>query len=343
MKVEIQNSVKKYINFTFLISFIAILAILQGCSSDTSSDSATKSNDVKAEENKVPTVLNYGYIGTSELNLPPNAVGWGIEKGIIQEELKKYGIDEIKLTAFPNGPDLNESLISGRLDVGNLGDTPAILAKSSGADTRLISQPTTHNIGYLIAKKDGPKTIKDLEGKTIAIQKGSFMHRYIVGLLKQEGVENYNLIHMLTPDGQAALERGEIDAMTNSGTNALKSIEAGFVHLDDALSHPDLIGTSVTVITGEYLKKASDFPDIWNAAVKKSLDDLKQHEEEYYELVAKISNSTPESVKETAPIEWIEAEAFTDEGLKLLDGTKAFLIEEKLAQKDFDLDEWIVE
>ncbi|TKC14716.1 ABC transporter substrate-binding protein [Robertmurraya kyonggiensis] len=334
-------SIKKHPAIAYkIITVFVFLVLLQACSSETSNGEKTLG---ESSENGIPSVLNYGYIGLNELNLPSGAAGWGFHKGIIQEELKKHGITEITLTAFPNGPDLNESLISGRLHFGSLGDTPAILAKSSGADTRLIAQPSKNNVGYLIGKKDGPKTIKELEGKTIAIQKGSFMHRYVIGLLQQEGVKNYNLVHMLRPDGEAALTRGEVDAMTNSGVNALAQIEQGFTHLDDALSHPDLLGTSVTVASGEFLKKFPDFPKVWNEAIKKSLDDLKQHEDEYYELMAEISQTTPELIKETAPIEWIEEEPFTDDGLALLDGTKDFLVEEKLAQKDFEIKDWIIE
>lgn len=329
---------KNFKQLSLLLGILVTIFMLQACSSGEAEEGESETTG-----NSVPNVLNVGYIGTSELNLPANAIGWGIEKGIIQEELKKHGITEINLVAFPNGPDLNESLISGRIDIGNLGDTPAIVAKASGAKTRLISQPTTHNIGYLIGKKDGVKSVKDLEGKTIAVQKGSFMHRYVVGLLKKKGVKNYSLVHMLTPDAEAALARGEIDAMTNSGVRAIKQLEEGYVHLDDALSHPELIGSSVTVVSEDYLVKSPNIAKIWNEAVRKSLDDLKQHEEEYYELIAKISNSTPELVKETAPIEWLESEPFTDSGIALLEGTKEFLVKEKLAQKDFSIEEWILQ
>lgn len=340
----IKNTSKDLAAFKIISFLVIFVVLLQGCSAATSNSSVGKEVSGKSETGKkgAPTVLNYGYIGLNDLNLPSGAAGWGFHKGIIQEELKKHGITKVNLTAFPNGPDLNESLISGRLNVGSLGDTPAILAKSSGANTRLISQPLKMNVGYLIGKKGGPKTIKDLEGKTIAIQKGSFMHRYVVGLLKEEGVKKYNLVHMLRPDGEAALARGEVDAMTNNGVYAVKQINQGYTHLDDALSHPELLGSSVTVASGDLLKKFPDFPKVWNEAIEKSLDDLKQHEDEYYELMAKLSQTTPELVKETSPIKWQEEEPFTEEGLELLTGTKDFLVQEKLAQKDFEINDWII-
>lgn len=347
---EIQGGRLKRFRFALVASVVMVMLVLQACGNNAgtanngAASAAGGANTAEATSTEapsnVPAVLNFGFIGSNKLNVPGGAEGWGLYKGIIQEELKKYGITEVKLTGFPNGPDQTESLISGRLDFGSLGDTPAIIAYASGAKTRLITQSMTNNIGYLIGKKDGPKTIKDLQGKTIAIQKGSFMHRYIVGLLQEEGVTDYKLVHMLTPDGTAALARGDIDAMTNTGIPALKQISEGYTHLDDASTHPTLLGSSVTVASEEYLAKFPDFPKVWNEAREKALVDLKQHEDEYYQFLADIGNTTPELAKQVSPISDIKDTAFTEDGLKLLDGTKNFLVEEKLAKKDFNISDW---
>ncbi|WP_042217736.1 ABC transporter substrate-binding protein [Paenibacillus borealis] len=347
---EIKGVWSKGGRLTLITGVVMIMLVLQACGNNTGSgNSGTAANGAGTNTaeaagsetaSNVPAVLNFGYIGSNKLNVPGGAEGWGLYKGIIQEELKKYGITEVKLTGFPNGPDQTESLISGRLDFGSLGDTPAIIAYASGAKTRLIAQTSAHTVGYLIGKKDGPKTVQDLKGKTIAIQKGSFMHRYVVGLLKQEGVTDYKLVHMLIPDATAALARGDVDATTNNGVAALKQIEQGYTHLDDASTHPDLLGSSATVVSEEYLAKFPDFPKVWNAAREKALADLKQHEDEYYEFLAEIGDTTPELAKQVNPISDIKDTAFTEDGTKLLEGTKNFLVEEKLAKKDFNISDW---
>ncbi|MEK3941502.1 nitrate ABC transporter substrate-binding protein [Paenibacillus odorifer] len=345
---EIQGKRSRKIRFALLTTIMMAMLVLQACGNNTGGNGASASggsNTEKAGEgatstSNVPAVLNFGFIGSNKLNVPGGAEGWGFYKGIIQEELKKYGITEVKLTGFPNGPDQTESLISGRLDIGSLGDTPAIIAYASGAKTRLISQSSANTIGYLIGKKDGPKTVKDLQGKTIAIQKGSFMHRYVVGLLQEEGVTDYKLVHMLIPDATAALARGDVDATTNLGVPALKLIDQGYTHLDDASKHPNLLGSSATVVSEDYLAKFPDFPKVWNEAREKALADLKQHEDEYYQFLAEIGDTTPELAKQVNPISDIKDTAFTDEGTKLLDGTKNFLVEEKLAKKDFNISDW---
>ncbi|UKS29251.1 ABC transporter substrate-binding protein [Paenibacillus sp. HWE-109] len=322
-----------------MVGLVAACGNSEGASKPANSSATATSSGAKVQP---PSVINYGYIGTNKLNFPGGAEGWGFYKGIIQEEFKKYGITDVKLVAFPNGPDQSESLISGRLDFGSLGDTPALLARSTGAKTRAITQGATDSIGYLIGKKGGPQSIADLKGKTVAIQKGSFMHRYIAGLVKEQNVPDVKFIHMLRPDGEAALSRGEVDAMTNSAIFALKQIEQGYPLIDDASKHPNLIGTSITVASEEYLKKFPDFQKVWNEARLKALKDLQAKPDEYYQFLSQLNGFTPELNKKVTPIETIKAVNFTDDGLKLLDGTKKFLVDEKLAEKDFDLNQWIL-
>lgn len=336
-----------------LALLIALTAVLAACgangkaagtnaNTNGAAGASSEASGTAGSSGSVPSVLNFGYIGSNELNLPGGAEGWGLYKGIIQEELKKYGIEEVKLTGFPNGPDQTESLISGRLDAGSLGDTPAIIAYASGAKTRLINQSSISTIGYLISAPNGPKTIEELKGKTIAIQKGSYMHRYIAGLLKQAGITDYKFVHMLIPDAQAALARGDVDAMGNTGYTAQKLLDEGYTLIDDSTKHPELHGTSATVVSESYLAKFPDFPKAWNEARKKALDDLKQHEDEYYQFIADLNKTTVELAKKVSPISQLEEEPFTEEGLARIGGTKDFLVEEGLAKKDYEIADWQV-
>ncbi|MCM3630640.1 ABC transporter substrate-binding protein [Paenibacillus glycanilyticus] len=348
MRREKQKGLRGPVRLILIAALVMATAWLQACGANGNSNSNAKASTgtestAAAETNsKVPSVLNYGYIGSNDKNLPGGAEGWGLYKGIIQEELKKYGIEEVKLTGFPNGPDQTESLISGRLDFGGLGDTPAIVAAASGAKTRLINQTNITNVGYLISGPDGPKTVEELKGKTIAIQKGSYMHRYVVGLLKQAGVKDYKLVHMLAPDGQAALARGDVDAMTNSGFNAEKQLAQGYTLIDDSSKHPELHGTSVTVVSDSYLEKFPDFPKVWNEARQKAIEDLKQHEEEYYQFIADLNKTTVELAKKISPISYITEDPFPAEGITRITGTKDFLVEEGLAKKDYKIEDWEV-
>jgi hypothetical protein len=52
--------------------------------------------------------------------------------------------------------------------------------------------------------------------------------------------------------------------------------------------------------------------------------------------------SCPRITSTSAPLENLNTVPFTEEGIRLLEGTKAFLVEEKLAAQDFKLDDWIL-
>ena len=60
------------------------------------------------------------------------------QKKWIDEELTKAGVQSIKWTSFAAGPPINESFAAGQQDICFLGDTPAIIAKAVGIDTRAI-------------------------------------------------------------------------------------------------------------------------------------------------------------------------------------------------------------
>nr|WP_255807500.1 ABC transporter substrate-binding protein [Cohnella mopanensis] len=314
---------------TITVILLFSIFLLQACSG--------KSGD----NNTVPTVLNFGYIGSNTLNLPTGAEGWGLHKGIIQEELKKHGIEQINTFGFPNGPDQSEALISGRLNAGVIGDTPAIIAYSGGAKTRLVGQINSGLKAFVIGKKNGPVTLKDLEGKTIAVPKGSYSHRYIIGLLKEQGITNYKLVHMLGSDAAAAIARGDIDANVGFGKDALALINQGYPILHKSDDTPHLAGSSVLVVMEDFLNKFPDFPKVWNEARDKALADLKQHETEYYEWMTQIVGMSNEDVRKLYPISILTDQAFTDKTVKQLEGVKEFLIGEGLTKKEFKIEDWV--
>ncbi|MDI4650163.1 ABC transporter substrate-binding protein [Cohnella hashimotonis] len=289
------------------------------------------------------TSLTYGFVGTKE---PAGVEGWGFHTGIIQEELKKYGVTDVKLVPFQTGPDLNESVIGGRVDVGNSGDTPALLARSSGAKTRLVNFTNTEVNTILVGRKDGAQTVDELKGKTVAVVKGSLMYRFLVGYLAEKKLDkdvkviNINSI----PDTEAALLRGEIDAyaITSTYYSAYKLLKQGNPLLAQSKEIPSLLSVSVVYATEDYLGKFPGFQTVWTAALKKSYDDLKAKPDEYYQWLSDQTGTPVDVLKEIQPIESLPAEALSEDGIGRIKASKDFLVAEKLAKKDFNIDEWIV-
>lgn len=320
-----------------LVAFVLLL-LTTGCSSGKTAADVVSNTKPSIAANT--STLRLGFISSGN-KVPTGPTGWALHKGKLKPELQKAGISDVRLVNFPNGPDLNEALVAGQVDLGIYGDTPALVARSRGIPTRLINQENVGTNAWLLAKKNGPSSLTELKGQKVATSKGSYMHRYLLGLLQESGLaKEVTVVHMLPRDAQAALERGDIAAFAApSGTGPLL-LSKGYPLLDEAAKHPSLTGSSVTVVTEAFLAQHPDFPQKWNQIEQEAVKDLKQNAEEYYKFHAEVSGYPIDIVKASYPLEQIPEEPLSANGLELLEGTKKFLVSQKLAKSDFQLSDW---
>jgi len=136
-------------------------------------------------------------------------------RGSLEKRLAPLHV-EVKWTEFPAGPQLLEGLNVGSIDFGTVGEAPPIFAQAAGADLIYVgNEPAASAAEAIIVPKDSPlKSVTELKGKKVALNKGSNVHFLLVKLLEKAGV-NYNDIDtiFLTPaDARAAFERGSVDA-----------------------------------------------------------------------------------------------------------------------------------
>ncbi|MDR3210732.1 MAG: ABC transporter substrate-binding protein, partial [Planctomycetota bacterium] len=84
-------------------------------------------------------------------------------KGWVEEALAPKGFT-VKWTAYLAGPPITESIAAGEQDVGYLGDTPVLISKAAGLETRIIATAgVAAKAQAIIANKDsGVKTLADL-------------------------------------------------------------------------------------------------------------------------------------------------------------------------------------
>ena len=287
--------------------------------------------------------LRIGVIGSGVGNKLTRAVGFLDERGELLPALRAAGITELKVATFPNGPDLNQALAGGSLDIGMYGDTPALIGRGQGLPTRLLSLNSVRLDAAIVAKKDGgPASLKDLEGKRIGVQTGSYIHRYLLGALEQAGVKPKEIIHMYTPAIIAALEKNSIDAGGLVSADQVAEEQKGYTSIDVASrDHPDLLGTSATVVTEKYLAGHKNIVTVWQQAETKAVQVAKADWTNYTAYVAETGGYAPEITIKTTLKDQLPDEPFPAEGLKLLDGTKTFLVQQKLVQKDYTLDSWL--
>jgi sulfonate transport system substrate-binding protein len=136
-------------------------------------------------------------------------------KGDLEKRLAPQGIT-VKWTEFPAGPQLLEGLNVGSIDFGTVGEAPPIFAQAAGADLVYVAnQPPAPQAEAIVVPKDsGIKSVAELKGKKVALNKGSNVHFLLVKVLEKAGLKYSDVQVVFLPpvDARAAFERGSVDA-----------------------------------------------------------------------------------------------------------------------------------
>jgi NitT/TauT family transport system substrate-binding protein/sulfonate transport system substrate-binding protein len=286
-------------------------------------------------------VVHYGFINPKQSAGATGPIGWAMRTGALRRELAAIGVEDVQAVAFGNAPDLEAAMQGGSVDVGDLSDTGAIVARAAGVDTRLIAINRIGLDAWLIARKNGPTSPAELRGRPVATLTGSYLDRYLYGLLQADGLlGRVTETSLYLPDAFAALQRGDIDAYTTPMPQAAVWADQGFPVIDRASSHPGLTGNLVTVAASRFLTAHPGFATAWDRALSAAVADLKGHVNQYYAFEA-ADQGYPESAIEVAiPMSQYSTNAFPPEGLTELPQVARFLVNAKLARTMVDIDSW---
>jgi sulfonate transport system substrate-binding protein len=136
-------------------------------------------------------------------------------RGDLEKRLAPQGI-EVKWTEFPAGPQLLEALNVGSIDFGTVGEAPPIFAQAAGADLVYVANqpPAPAAEAIVVPKGSALKSVAELKGKRVALNKGSNVHYLLVRALEKAGLQYGDIQTVFLPpaDARAAFERGAVDA-----------------------------------------------------------------------------------------------------------------------------------
>lgn len=154
----------------------------------------------------------------------PASLRIGFQKGSLNLALlKAYGLLEQRLggtrvqwTEFPAGPQLLEALALGSVDFGATGDAPPVFAQAAGKDIVYVgAEPPKPDSSAVLVKPGSPlKTLADLKGRRLALQRGSSAHFLAVQALRRAGLAwtDIQAVYLPPAEARAAFERGSVDA-----------------------------------------------------------------------------------------------------------------------------------
>ncbi|TGN93001.1 MULTISPECIES: sulfonate ABC transporter substrate-binding protein [unclassified Burkholderia] len=136
-------------------------------------------------------------------------------QGSLETRLKPLGYT-VQWFEFPAGPQLLEALNANSIDFGYTGAPPPVFAQAAGVRFVYVAAepPSPHNEAVFV-KADSPvRSLADLRGKKVALQKGSSANYLLLEALKKAGVryDEIRPVYLPPADARAAFESGNVDA-----------------------------------------------------------------------------------------------------------------------------------
>ena len=192
-------------------------------------------------------------------------------RGDLDKALKNKGVN-VKWVEFPAGPQLLEGLNVGSVVFGEAGEAPPIFAQAANANLVYIAnQPKAPLAEALIIPKDSSiKSIQDLKGKRVVLNKGSNVHYLLLKVLEANHLklDDIQVVYLPPADARAAFEKGAVDAwviwdpffaaaeqqlgakviatgQTSSGQKLVNNYQFYLADRKFAEEHPDLLKTVV--------------------------------------------------------------------------------------------------
>jgi sulfonate transport system substrate-binding protein len=136
-------------------------------------------------------------------------------RGTLEQRLAAQRI-AVKWTEFPAGPQLLEGLNVGSIDIGTVGEAPPIFAQAAGANLVYFGNepPSPGSEAIVVPKGSTLRSVAELKGKKIALNKGSNVHYLLVKALEKANIDYRSIqpVYLPPADARAAFERGAVDA-----------------------------------------------------------------------------------------------------------------------------------
>lgn len=123
----------------------------------------------------------------------------------------------VRWVEFPNAAPLLESLNSGHLDAGMVGDGPLAFAVAAGASVKAVQASQYLGNGIIVKQNSPLHNIHQLQGKTVATVKGSAGQNLVLAALAKAGMpaDSVRFVFLSPADASPALDNGSVDAVAS--------------------------------------------------------------------------------------------------------------------------------
>lgn len=312
------------------VSLVALVA-LAGCGS-----SEPAAGDGPAGEDGGSTTIKLGYFPLVHTASAVHAA----ESGAFEAE----GL-EVELLPTSGGAQAIPFLMAGEYDITYGNYTSAILAAEQGLlPLKIIAGndigATDHGI---MVNADSPlQEAADLEGKRVAVNNLKNIGTVAISaVLEDAGVDvsTVDFIELPFPDMQAALDRGDVDAIWQVEPFLASSLAAGDRQLFELFTGPvDGMPVAGWLATAKFVEENPEAIASFRAALAASMEELTGNRELLVELVPTFTKVPAEVVEKVEMPEW-EAEPDVEQLQKQSD----LMAEYGIIEEPYDVSQIIVE
>lgn len=225
--------------------------------------------------------------------------------GLFEEKLEELSAETdidyvVDWQDYPSGPPITTQMIAGKIDIGSMGDYPALVNGSQtqefdDARSSLVSI-TGYNLrgslnGVVVPLSSDARTLEDLVGQSVSTSLGSAGHGMLVSALDKAGlaIEDVSLVNQDPPVGAAALEGGQVAALAQFVPWPEVMVYRGFARKlydggDNA--HPTMHGV---VLREQWAEENPGIAQAFVEAQVEATEYLHEHPLEAAETVAEIT------------------------------------------------------
>lgn len=256
---------------------------------------------------------------------------------LLEKAFAKEGI-EVRWHEITSGSKQAQAIASGDLDIGGvMNSTSVLLANSAGNPIKIIagvSRPT--DTFALVAAKNGPQTIANLKGKTVAGPKGTVLHQLLVAALAKENltINDVKFLQMGIPAAFSALQSGKIDAALLAASTVVAAKKEGLAIITtaDGLVVPKLVMTTGQSVIDEH----PQWIDLVVNSHDKAWQWINSHTDEAIVLGAKLQDIAVEDAKML--FDWAHfTQRFNQADIKSMQEDMYFLIDNHMMQNSVNI------
>jgi NitT/TauT family transport system substrate-binding protein len=214
----------------FAAGFLTVSMLFIGSCSNTGSSSEGGSSTSSGGSGQVIRIA----IGTQD-QVINTAVGGATvrELELLEKHLPRDGEYEgvrydIQWSSYTSGPPITNAMLANQLDIGLMGDFPAVInlikfaQEAQDSDSIFIGtlaySPNGAGNAVMVPKDSDVTSLADLKGQTVSVPFGSAAHGMLLKALENAGLDpetDVNLISQAPEVGGSSLRTGQIDAHAN--------------------------------------------------------------------------------------------------------------------------------